>query len=76
MRERDFAAARDWFAREVNRQPYYDEFHFWLASAYVQLGQLDRARKELNLALEYSTTRKDHDLYAAKLERIKSSQVQ
>ena len=76
MRERDFEAARDWFTREVNRQPYYHEFHFWLASAYVQLGQLDRARKELNLALEYSTTRNEHDLYASKLDRIKSSQAQ
>ena len=76
MRERDFEAARDWFAREVNRQPYYHEFHFWLASAYVQLGEFDRARKELNLALEYSTTRNEHDLYATKLDRIKSSPVQ
>jgi tetratricopeptide (TPR) repeat protein len=72
MREHDYAAARDWFIREVNRQPYYHEFHFWLASAYVQLGEIDKARKELNLALEYSTTRNDHDIYAAKLERIKS----
>ena len=76
MRERDFEAARDWFTREVNRQPYYHEFHFWLASAYVQLGEFDRARKELNLALEYSTTRNEHDLYATKLDRIKSSQAQ
>ena len=76
MREHDYAAARDWFVREVNRQPYYHEFHFWLAAAYVQLGNLEKARKELNLALEYSTTRGEHDLYAAKLDRIKSSQMQ
>jgi tetratricopeptide (TPR) repeat protein len=76
MREHDYAAARDWFIREVNRQPYYHEFHFWLASAYVQLGEIDKARRELNLALEYSTTRSDHDIYAAKLDRIKSPQLQ
>jgi tetratricopeptide (TPR) repeat protein len=74
MREHDYTAARDWFIREVNRQPYYHEFHFWLASAYVQLGEIDKARRELNLALEYSTTRTDHDIYAAKLDRIKSPQ--
>jgi tetratricopeptide (TPR) repeat protein len=73
MRERDFEAARDFFIREVNRQPYYHEFHFWLASAYVQLGDLEKARRELNLALEYSTTRNAHDIYAAKLDLIKSS---
>jgi Flp pilus assembly protein TadD len=76
MRDRDFEAARDWFVKEVNRQPYYHEFHFWLASAYVQLGDLDRARRELNLALEYSTTRNEHDLYASKLDRIRSSPLQ
>ena len=76
MREHDYAEARDWFIREVNRQPYYHEFHFWLASAYVQLGELDKARRELSLALEYSTTRSDHDIYAAKLDRIRSPQLQ
>lgn len=73
MREGDFQTARDMFIREVNRAPYYHEFHFWLASAYAGLGQSEKARKELALAIEYSTTRGERDLYAAKLDRIKAS---
>jgi Tfp pilus assembly protein PilF len=75
MREGNFKAARDLFAKEVDRTPYYHEFHFWLANAYLALGDVDRARRELTLAFEYSTTRREHDLYAAKLDRIKSSKL-
>ena len=76
MREGNFKAARDLFAKEVDRTPYYHEFHFWLANAYFALGDVDRARRELTLAFEYSTTRREHDLYAAKLDRIKSTKLQ
>jgi Flp pilus assembly protein TadD len=72
MQEKNYQAARDLFAREVDRAPYYDEFHFWLAAAYLGLGKVEQARKELALAMEYSTTRKDHDLYSAKLDRIRA----
>jgi Tfp pilus assembly protein PilF len=75
MREGNYKAARDLFAKEVDRTPYYHEFHFWLANAYLALGDVDRARRELTLAFEYSTTRREHDLYAAKLDRIKSSKL-
>ena len=76
VRDGDFKAARDLFAKEVDRAPYYDEFHFWLAVAYVGLGEMDQARKQLTLAVEYSTTPRVRELYAAKLDRIKSSQLQ
>jgi Flp pilus assembly protein TadD len=76
MRDRDFKAARDLFAKEVDRAPYYHEFHFWLGAAYLGLGQTEQARKELNLAIEYSTTRSDRDLYATKLDRINSHRLQ
>lgn len=75
MRDGNFKAARDLFAKEVDRAPYYHEFHYWLANAYFALGEIERARMELSLALEYSTTRHDHDVYAAKLDRIKSYQI-
>jgi Flp pilus assembly protein TadD len=75
MREGNYRVARDLFAKEVARAPYYHEFHFWLANAYFGLGDVEQARRQLVLAKEYSTTRKDHDLYAAKLDRIRSSQV-
>ena len=71
----DFEAARDLFAREVDRAPYNHEFHYWLAVAYAGLGDAERARKELGLALERSTSRKDRAMYAAKLDRIRSSRA-
>lgn len=72
MRDGKYAVARDLFAKEVDRAPYYHEFHFWLANAYAGLGDVDRARRELALALEFSTTRRDHEMYAAKLDRIRA----
>jgi len=72
MMVKDYKAARDLFAKEAGRAPYYHEFHFWLAAAYVGLGDSEQARDELSLAIEYSTTRNERDLYAAKLERITS----
>ena len=76
MRNGDFKAARDLFAKEVDRAPYYHEFHFWLAAAYVGLGEMEHAKEQLTIAMEYSTTRNDRDLYATKLDRIRSSHLQ
>jgi Tfp pilus assembly protein PilF len=75
MRKGDYRTAKDLFAREVDRAPYYHEFHFWLAAAYLGLGDTSRAEKQLNLAMDTSTTRNAHDLYAAKLNRIKALEV-
>lgn len=70
MEAGDYRAARALFARELDRDPDYHEFHFWLALAELRLGNVERARAELALALENSTTPSDHDLYAAKLQRL------
>lgn len=70
MRAGDYAAAREHFSREVERDAYYHEFHFWLAAAYYGLGEQRLARRHLAMALANSTTRGEHDLYAAKLDRI------
>lgn len=72
MQDGDYERARNLFAREVDRAPYYHEFHFWLASASFRLGDFKTADKHMKLALENSTTRTDHDLYAGKLDRLKS----
>lgn len=72
MRLGDLKTARELFAKEVERDPYYHESHFWLALANVNLGNLEEARKHLALALEHSTTRDERELYTAKLERIRS----
>lgn len=70
LRRNDFRTAKDAFAREVARAPDFHEFHFWLAISLVGLGEKDAARDELELALENSTTRRDHDVYAAKLAKL------
>jgi len=75
VRKGDFRGARDLFAREVDRAPYYHEFHFWLAVAYIGLGEIEPARTQLTLAMETSSTVRDHNLYAAKLDRINAYRV-
>ena len=75
LRSGDYTSAREQFAKEVARSPYNDELHYWLAVAYVGLGETEAARAELAKALEYSTTRKSRDMYAAKLDRVRASQT-
>jgi len=72
MEKDDFKAARDFFAKEVDRAAYYHEFHFWLGIADFKLGDIAEARKHLALAMENSTTLRDRDLYSAKLEWLRS----
>ena len=72
----DYARARDLFVRELRQQPYQDEVHFWAAQAYWQLGQADKARRHLSLAVEYSANRNMLDRYAAKLEGLRRSAIQ
>ena len=71
MRAGNYAVARGWFAKEVARAPYQHEFHFWLALAEFQLGNMEGARAQLTLALNTSTTRRNQQLYAAKLDHLK-----
>ncbi len=75
MQEGNYYKARALFARELERQPGYHEFHFWLALAAYKLGDLRLADKHLKLALENSTTRRDHELYAGKLERLRAEGI-
>jgi hypothetical protein len=72
MKEGDYKLAKEMFAKEVHRAAYYHEFHFWLALAYLGLGDADNARTHMAIAADNSTTAKDHDLYAAKLERLRA----
>ena len=70
----DMRGARELFKKELRRDPDYHEFHYWLAVADFGLGDLAEARSELSLALEDSVKRTDHDLYAAKLDKLKAYQ--
>jgi tetratricopeptide (TPR) repeat protein len=66
------AEAREDFIRELDRAPDYHEFHYWLAIADFGLGRVEEARKELDLAMRDAVKRSDHDLYAAKLDKLKA----
>ena len=70
LRAGDLIAAKTSFEREISRAPDYHEFHFWLAVALTGLGENDAAKKHLAVAMKNSTTRRDHDIYAAKLDRL------
>jgi len=73
MQNADYKTAKEMFEKEVARAAYYHEFHFWLALAHAAQGEMEQARKHMAAALENSTTRKDHDLYAAKLEKMQAT---
>jgi len=71
MRAQDYAGAREMFAKEVARQAYNPEFHFWLAQADFRLGRLREARRHMEMALQNSNTPRDHAIYAAKLDWLR-----
>jgi Tfp pilus assembly protein PilF len=72
MERGDFDGARQHFARELRRQPYQHEVHFWAAQADWQLGNRQSAAEHLQLAMENSTSPGNQRLYAAKLDYLKS----
>lgn len=72
MERHDYQTARSLFEREVRRAPYYDEFHFWLGMAWLRLGEAGRAREQMALALDNSTSRDGRELYAAKLAHLRA----
>ena len=76
LKRKDFAAARDGFLRELDRNAYYHEVHFGLAAAYFGLGEIRASQKHLGTALKTSTNRREQDLYAAKLEWLRSQRTQ
>jgi len=72
MQRGDYREARAQFAREVARADYSSEFHFWLGLASLKLGDMGEARHQMTLAMASSVTDADRDVYAAKLEKLRS----
>ena len=70
MEKGDYRLAQQMFSKEVDRAAYYHEFQFWLALAYLGLGDTENARTHLAMAEENSTTRNERELYAAKLAHL------
>lgn len=73
MQEHDYLRARDLFQRELRRDPSYHEFHFWLAQAELALGNAVSARRHLEQAMRGSTTTREHEIYSAKLDRLRAA---
>lgn len=70
LRAGDARAAVRWFERELARDAQVHEAHAGLAAAHQALGDVERARRHLALALDASTARADRERYATKLERL------
>lgn len=68
----EYQKARELFLKEIDRSPDYHEFHYALAVADFELDRLEEARREMSLAMDDAVKRTDHDLYAAKLDRLKA----
>lgn len=67
----EYSQARDGFREALRRNGQYAEIHLGLAAAYLGLGEVPRAKNELDLALEKSTTTIDHQRYSAKRDWLK-----
>ena len=72
MQRADYKLARDMFQREVERAPYYDEFHYWLGMAHLRLGDTRAANEQMALALKNSSSSSSRGTYSVKLQRLKA----
>ena len=59
--------------KEMQRDPYYHEFHLWLALSYMKIGNMSEAKEELLQARTNSITRTSFDFYTGKMERLNAS---
>ncbi|HSW09063.1 tetratricopeptide repeat protein [Aquabacterium sp.] len=75
MQQGEYRQAKALFERELARDPDYHEFHFWLALAYLKLGDSGRAARHLAAARDNSNSGEEEALYAAKLARLKAETV-
>ncbi|MES2047318.1 MAG: tetratricopeptide repeat protein [Pseudomonadota bacterium] len=73
MKEENFLAAKEFFSKEVRNAPENPEFHFWLAQALLQLGELSSAEQAMSQAIKYSINPKDTKMYLIKLDEIKAA---
>lgn len=72
----DYRLAKQNFEKEIRRDVYASELHYWLAIAEKGLGNPREARRQLQIALDTSTTRYQRGIYLAKLDYLKSTVIQ
>lgn len=71
----DAKAAMRFYRKELAHIPYSAELHYAIALASARLGDDRGARRHLNEAMVLSNNLHDRDLYAGKLERLRSLQT-
>ncbi len=74
MQQHEYRVARELFRKEVQRQAFNAEVHFWLARAAQSLGNSREAAKHLELARQNSNTPAEQAIYAAKLDWLRAHQ--
>ena len=74
LKQGRYEAARNLFQKEMRRDARYDKFHASLALAYFGLGDIDKARTQMAIAVDNSTTIADRAMYSRMLDRLKSGQ--
>ncbi|HET7931072.1 MAG TPA: tetratricopeptide repeat protein [Rhodanobacteraceae bacterium] len=72
MHAGQFEEAARLFEKALSQRPYDVPSHFQLAVAAMHLGDMRRARKQLELAKKNSTTPASRAIYAAKLRHLES----
>jgi Tfp pilus assembly protein PilF len=72
MQAGQFKLAAKLFEKALSERPYDVPSHFELAVAASHLGDMRRARKQLELAVKNSTTPESRAIYAAKLRHLES----
>ena len=68
----EFRKAIDLFGKSVQLAPYLHEGHFGLAKAYYQLGNLTRAKHELEQAMSNAEAATTRELYEVKLAALRN----
>jgi Tfp pilus assembly protein PilF len=72
MQAGDFKEAARLFEKSLSQRPYDVPSHFKLAIVAAHLGDMRRAREQLEQAEQNSTTPESRAIYAAKLRHLKS----
>jgi Tfp pilus assembly protein PilF len=74
LRQGQYERARGLFQKELRRDARYDKFHASLALAYYGLGEMDKAREQMAIAVDNSSTAADRAMYSRMLDKLKAGQ--
>jgi Tfp pilus assembly protein PilF len=70
LKDGEYQAAKKLFLKEMRRDAHYDKLHAALALAHYGLGELAKARAQMAIAVDNSTTAADRALYSKMLGRL------